>query len=417
MRLSDEMAELLEGAGGPSQQWAMKFNLALGNFFNADTMIPVSSAHFAPDIRMGGAACVRLLEDTVSAGARVKVPSYLDPCAVDFGRAAQLIAEYGLTKDFVAGDKRLQLLCRQVGFVATHTCINYQTVSPPAFGEHLAWGDTGAAVCANALFGARTNFEGGPSALASALLGYTPAYGMHLSEKRRGNLLVRLDCAPKEIADWGAVAAWVGALNPGYDTVPVVYGDFSAPSFAMLKQFGVALASYGGHAMFHVVGYTPEAVSMEKAFGGDRLPSEQHTMTQAHLDEMFEKEALGQRDVDLVVFAAPQLAIDEIFSINREMAGRMVHENTKLIIALDPQVKLQADNSGLADEMTALGVEFTTGTCFYSEAPLMREAMNWRTLVTNSAKLVNTLRSAKFDCSLQRLGTCINTAVNGRLTE
>ena len=87
MRLTDDQKKWLEGQGGRSLQWAMEFNLALGQFFDAETMVPVSSAHFAPDLRMGGKACVRLLEETVETGAKVRVPSYLDPCSVDFGRA------------------------------------------------------------------------------------------------------------------------------------------------------------------------------------------------------------------------------------------------------------------------------------------------------------------------------------------
>ena len=395
-------------------QWAMEFNLALGEFFEADEMVRVTSAHFAPDLGMGGEACTRLLQRTVDGGGRVVVPSYLDPCSVDFGRSAEMISEYGLTDTFVRDDRRLQELCRQVGFVPTHTCINYQTVSPPAPGEHLAWGDTGTAIMANAVFGARTNFEGGPSALASALIGCTPAYGMHLDENRRGNLVVNLACNPLEAADWGAVAAWAGSIRPGYKTVPVFTGNFMAPRFAMLKQLGVSLASYGGHAMFHVVGVTSEAPSLEDAIDGTET-AEEFTMSQADLDGLLESGEFVGRDVDLVVFAAPQLAIDEIIEIKRRLGGRKVHENTKIIIALDPQVKIQANSAGLSPELTALGVELSTGTCFYPEAPLMREKMGWKTLVTNSAKLVNTLRPSGFDCALRRIDACIEAAVSGKL--
>ena len=395
-------------------QWAMEFNLALGEFFDADQMLPITSAHFAPDLRMGGEACTRLLQRTVDDGARVVVPSYLDPCSVDFGRAAEMVAEYGLSNAFVEADRRLQELCRQIGFVPTYTCIAYQTVSPPAPGERLAWGDTGTAIMANAVFAARTNFEGGPSALASALLGSTPAYGMHLDQHRRGNLVVRIECEPNEAADWGAIAAWSGSLCPGYDTVPVFIGEFVAPDFTMLKQLGVALASYGGHAMFHVVGITPESPTLEAALGGTKAVDE-YVMTQADLDGLLNSGDLAGRAVDLVVFAAPQLAIDEIIDIGHRLDGRKVHENTRLIIALDPQVRLQADNSGLSMELESLGVEFSTGTCFYPEAPLMLARTGWKTLATNSAKLVNTLRPSGFDCALCRIDTCIDSAVTGRM--
>jgi hypothetical protein len=166
--------------------------------------------------------------------------------------------------------------------------------------------------------------------------------------------------------------------------------------------------------MFHLVGVTPEAPTLEAASGGAEI-TDRHTMTRADLDEILRGGDLEGRDIDLVVFAAPQLAIDEIIEIHGRLDGRRVHENTRLIIALDPQVRLQADNAGLTPELAKAGVELSTGTCFYAEAPLMRAKTGWQTLVTNSAKLVNTLRPSGFDCSLRRIDACIDAALTGRL--
>jgi len=414
MELTEQQSRWLAGEAGASIQWAMTFNEALGHFFDAPRMVPVSSAHFAPDTRMAGMAGKDLLQRLVDDNARVVVPSYLDPCTVDFGRAAELIASYGLTEEFVQQDRAVFRHCRELGFLPTYSCINYQTVTPPRFGEHLAWGDTGTAISANSIFGARTNFEGGPSALASALTGFTPAYGMHLAENRSANLVVKIDCNPREIADWGAIAAWAGQIATGYDTVPVFYGNFSSPTLNMLKQLGVALASYGGHAMFHVVGATPEAPSLEVACGG-RIPADEHVCTETEMEAVFDRSQLDQEAVDLVVFAAPQLSIDEVAEIVDRMDGRRVHSGTKLIMAVDPQVRAQADNAGISHTLAALGAELSTGTCFYQEAPLMREKTGWRTVVTNSAKLVNALASAGYSSAFRRLGTCLDAATTGRL--
>lgn len=414
MELSPEQSQWLDGDAGPSLQWAMNFNHALGSFFDAPGMVPISSAHFAPDTRMAGQAGLALLRKLVGEDAKILVPGYLDPCAVDFGRAAELVANYGLPEAFVNEDRETQRLCHRLGFLPTYSCINYQTVTPPRFGEHLAWGDTGAAISANALFGARTNFEGGPSALASALTGCTPAYGLHLPENRRANLKVKIECEPGEIADWGAVAAWAGQLATGYETVPVFYGDFAPPTFNMLKQLGVALASYGGHAMFHVVGATPEAPSLSTACGG-QTPETEYIIKKADLLDIFDRNTPRSTHVDLVVFAAPQLSIDEVADIAATLADRKVHSDVKLIIAVDPQVKGQADSAGLTDRLNTAGAEFSTGTCFYSEAPLMRETTGWRTVVTNSAKLANTLASAGYETGLRRLAVCLDAATSGRL--
>lgn len=414
MHLSNEEKACLDGARGPALQWAMTFNAALGRFFDAAHMVPIESAHFAMDARLMGAPGRALLARLEAEGARVKVPATLDPCVVDFTREAEMIADYGLPRDVVEHDRSGIAACRRLGFLPTQSCITYQTVTPPRFGAHLAWGDTGAAIAANGMFGARTNFEGGPSALASALLGTTPAYGLHLPENRRGTISIRIDAEPTEIADWGAIAIWASQIATGYDTVPVFHGDFAPPSFAMVKQLGVALASHGSHAMFHLVGATPEAQTREAAFGG-AVPRDVPVCGKAEIASVFEHYSLDQPEVDVVVFAAPQLAIDEVIDIVARMKGRKVHTNTKLLLAVDPQVRVKADNAGLTQDLQASGGEFLTGTCFYAEAPLMRAAKGWKTVVTNSAKLVNTLASAGYVTALRRIDDCLDAATSGRL--
>ena len=414
MQLTDLQKSWLHGDAGPSLQWAMEFVHALGEFYDVPSLLPIESAHFAPDVRMGGDTSVRLLENFVKDQAKIRVPGYLDPCHIDFEKEVEIVAAGGLTQSFVDGERHIIGLCRRLGFYPTQSCIPYQSFAPPRYGAHLAWGDTGAAISANSIFGARTNFEGGPSALASALVGCTPAYGLHLPENRRGNLLIKIQCDPREVADWGAIAAWSGQIATGYETVPVFFGDFAAPTFNMVKQLGVALASYGGHAMFHLVGATPEALTLEMACGGT-LPGEMHCMTPADLGAMFERQTLSDPDVDLVVFAAPQLSLEEILEVVERLGDRRVHENTRLIMGVDLQVKAQADNAGLTERVIACGAEFSTGTCFYPEAPLMRDGFGWRSVVTNSAKLVNTLASAGYETALRRIDDCLNAAVTGRL--
>ena len=414
MELTDKERSWLAGDEGDAKQWAMQFNHDLGKFFGANRMLPVASAHFAPDLRMGGDTSVALLEGFVREDAQILVEGYLDPCHIDFEKEAEIVGRWGVPQSFVDEERRVLSLCRKLGFRPTQTCIPYQTVAPPKFGEHLSWGDTGAAICANSMFGARTNFEGGPSALASALIGRTPAYGLHLTENRRGNLLIEIQCDPREIADWGAIAALSGDFARGYDTVPIFTCDSAQPTTNMVKQLGVALASFGGHAMFHLVGVTPEAPSLEAACQGI-LPIQRHVISQKDLDAAFARKTLSQPDVDLVVFAAPQLSFDEVEEVVARLNNRRVHENARLVMAVDLHVKAVADQTGLTKRVLKLGAEFSSGTCFYPEAPLMREGTGWRSVVTNSAKLVNTLASAGYETALRRLDGCLSAAVTGKL--
>ncbi len=125
-------------------------------------------------------------------------------------------------------DRRL----RRMDVVTTDTCINYQTVYQPHLGEHVAWGDTGTVIYANSVFGARSNFEAGPAALAAALTGRTPEYGFHLDEHRKGSFAVELKAKLDDLADWGAVGKLVGESHQNYYAVPVFHGYHRTPDRA-----------------------------------------------------------------------------------------------------------------------------------------------------------------------------------------
>ena len=146
----------------------------------------------------------------------------------------------------------------------TNTCINYQTILPPVRGEHLALGDTGVVIYSNSVMGARSNFEGGPSALAAGLTGRTPRYGYHLDAHRAGTMHFDVQHQPTDFADWGALGGIVGRAANSYWQVPVVTGIRAVPSSDQLKHFGAALASFGSVALFHMPGVTPEAPTLAR---------------------------------------------------------------------------------------------------------------------------------------------------------
>src|SRR5262249_47514509 len=161
-----------------------------------------------------------------------------------------------------------------LGVLMTNTCINYQTIMPPVIGEHVAYGDTGVVIYCNSVCGARSNFEGGPSALAAALTGRTPRYGYHLEARRRATLVIEVGWTPRDLNDWGALGGIVGRLAGDYWQVPALVGLERAPTSDEMKHFGAALASYGSVALFHMAGITPEARRLADAVGeGDTLPT------------------------------------------------------------------------------------------------------------------------------------------------
>jgi hypothetical protein len=292
----------------------------------------------------------------------------------------------------------------------TDTCINYQTVMAPLRGEHIAWGDTGSVIYANSVLGARSNFEGGPSALAAALTGRTPRYGYHLDPSRRATKRFRLMANPRDLSEWGAAGGIVGEACGSYWHVPVIEGLSSVPGSDALKHFGAALASFGSVALFHMPGITAEEGELAGATG-DPL-----RIGPADIAAFLSRYAAPGDKLDVVVFAAPQLSLYEMNAVAGALDGRQIHPDTTVIVATSPEIKHAADRMGLTPRIEASGAIVAQGICFYqSYAREMAEANGWTRLMTNSAKLVNILGGYGYQSSLASLDRCIDSAVAGRV--
>ena len=228
-------------------------------------MVEVTQAHIMGDTESLGDAGVRFLEGLAGAPEgerRVRIPTITDPRGVDFA-AYRRIKQ---TDAMAQLEQRAIDAFRALGVLMTDTCINYQTIMPPTAGEHLAMGDTGVTIYCNSVLGARSNFEGGPSALAAGLTGRTPRYGYHLDSGRRGTCRVVVETPPRDLSEWGALGGIVGRHAGSYWAVPVVEGIDAPPGSDALKHFGAAMASFGSVAMFHMAGITPECATTAEVF-------------------------------------------------------------------------------------------------------------------------------------------------------
>src|SRR5438105_12062432 len=275
MRLTEDERAMLAGAAGEPGRWAIQHQIAVGEFFDAADLVPVSQAHIMADTESLGEAGIRFLESLAAAPEterRVRIPTLTDPRGLDF----QTYKRLGQTDAMAALEARTIAALKSFGVLMTDTCINYQTILPPTRGEHLAMGDTGVVIYSNSVFGARSNFEGGPSALAAGLTGRTPRYGYHLDEHRRPTRRFRLAAVPRELSEWGALGGIVGRECGSYWEVPLIGGIDSPPGSDALKHFGAAMASYGSTALFHMPGITPETNETDR-------PRSQ-TITRAEID-------------------------------------------------------------------------------------------------------------------------------------
>src|SRR5439155_8706511 len=256
MTLNDEEQDILAGKAGPVARLALQHQLKVGEFFGAKDFVPVTQAHIMADTESLGEAGVRWLEGLAAAPERqrqVRVPTITDPRGTDFAKAAFL----GQTPAMLELERRAISAFERLGVAMTDTCINYQTIQAPTRNEHVAFGDTGVVIYSNSICGARSNFEGGPSALAAGLTGRTPRYGFHLPEMRRATLRIQVEFTPTSLNGWGALGGVIGRIAGNYWAVPVIEGVEGAPKSDQLKHFGASMASFGSIALFHLAGLTP----------------------------------------------------------------------------------------------------------------------------------------------------------------
>jgi len=415
MRLNDFEEDMLNGKHGWPRQFGMEQIVKVGDFFDAQDCVEVAQVHLMADTESLGEDGVEFLEKLAQLPLEeraVKVPTVTDPRGIDFEHYKEL----GQSDAQADLERRAIVAFRALGVMMTDTCINYQTIMPPVLGEHLAFGDTGSSIYANSVQGARTNFQGGPSALASALTGRAPRYGFHLDECRKGRKIFKVDHAPGDFTEWGALGGVIGRQMESYWDVPVIefVSEHRHPTSDELKHFGAALASYGSTALFHMLGVTPEAFDGSAPLVDDL---EQMDVIGAGDIETFIEAYWPQDDVvDVVVFAAPQLSLIEISQVADLLDGQKINEKVALIATVSPEVKSAADRMGVTAKIEKSGGLLLQGVCFYQMcAREIGEAKGWKRLLTNSAKLVNIIGGYGYDPVLASLECCVRSAVQGRL--
>lgn len=412
MKLPVAAQAMLAGEMGPARRWAVEHQLQVGRMFDAADMVAVSQSHMMADPESVGPAGVELVEGFAALPEderRVMIPMITDPRGVDLNYYDPL----GQTEDMANLERRFIAACQAMGIVMTNTCINYQTIMPPVRGDHVAYGDTGVVIYSNSFCGARSNFEGGPSALAAGLTGFTPRYGLHLDQNRVATRRFVVDHTPDELTEWGVLGALIGRRAGSYWEVPVIEGIDRVPTSDEAKHMGAAMASYGSIPLFHIVGVTPECNSLSDVNGAN-LTIERITETDiAQLRGAFG--ATGEK-VDVVVFAAPQLSIIEMQSVAQLCRGRKLHPDTAMLVCTPASVYIDAKDAGFIDDIESFGARVLQGTCFYQQyAREIGEANGWTRLLSNSTKIVNILGGYGYKPALASMADCVEAAVAGEM--
>jgi predicted aconitase len=404
MRLTDEERSMLQGDQGEGVRKAMEIVVALGTIYEAQDLVSISHVQVSGvSYKNLGDAGLDFLREWAAQGARIRVPTTLNPAGMDLLHWEKL----GFPADFAAQQQAVLDAFASMGIQNTCTCTPYLVGYAPRLGDHIAWGESSAISFANSVLGARTNREGGPGALAAAICGRTARYGLHLDENRAPQFLVDVRCPIQRDADWSALGYSVGRRVA--NGVPYLRGlEHAACNATNLKLFGAAMAASGAVALYHIEGVTPEAENFSQIsnFKG-------HGIGIASLDEGYAELNHSTTDsIDLVWIGCPHASLDEIERIADRLHGRLVR--TALWITTARQVRDEAGRRGWLDRIQASGGRIVSDTCLVV-APV--EALGFRSMATNSGKGAFYGPShAHVATHFGSLDQCLNAALSGEWT-
>ena len=242
------------------------------------------------------------------------------------------------------------------------TCTPYLVGNVPAMGEHLAWMESSAVIFANSVLGARTNTEGRESTSAAMLTGKIPDWGLHRTEGRFGTRRIDVQLPVESVMDWGMLGYFVGDMVQ--ERIPVIAGDFARPEIVRLKHFGAAASSSGGVEMYHIAGTTPEAESVEMAFGPNS-PVETFTYGKAEQRRVYDQLNANASDpnVDYVMLGCPHAALEQLREAAALLEGTRVSANCALWIFTSRAVRSEADRLGYIKIINDAGGVVLTDTC------------------------------------------------------
>lgn len=405
MKLDSRQADMLEGRFGLPSQIAMRMLTAVGSAYDAEELIPVGSVHLGISGMSMAEPGMRFLEKLVAHEAAFVVPTTLNILSMDRDAVGTVPA--------IRADEEVQLRIARasetLGAKPTYTCNPFLLGVAPRRNESVAWNESATAPYINSVLGARTNREGA-TALASALTGYTPNYGMHVPANRVGAALIEVTVPVSGADDFnvlgGAVARAAGAR------IPVVEGIQRPPSLDEWTAFCAAFAAISNLAMFHVVGITPEAPTRADAMGAAAPARPPMRIGAAELThERARYETAREEALDVVAIGCPHASLDQVTAIADMIGSRSVDPKVSFVVQVNRDCAESANQTGLAQRLAAAGVTLLSDSCVhvaYDQIP------QGRTLATNSLKIAYLTASHNVNVHFGTLDDCVRAAVAGR---
>lgn len=400
MELTQEEQEMLDGQFGEGAKIAMKIQVALGDVFNAKRMVPVSRTHVALSNQD---ADIWFAEKMVEAGAKCRVSPTVNPgFNLEYFQCITTISK----KD-EEQIRRTRKAYKELGATLTFDCTPYLEKNVPRFGEITAYSESSATPFINSVYGARTNRESAQSALCAAITGRTPLYGFLLDENRKGEVLVDVQAEIKNDFDYQllgyALPKKLKFKTPVFVNVP------TNPSPAALMNLGAQLNTAGNVPMYHIVGVTPEAQTLEAAFHGEE-PQKIITITEEDLEKVHEEITDPGGKIDFALFGCPHFNIDQVKYVANLVKGKQM--KVKMWIMTSALTKNLATKMGLLETLQAAGGDIVDDTCM--DQPCW-EFLYGKKGVTDSPKCAYYTKRRKMEFVIREVDECIDACMRGEI--
>jgi predicted aconitase len=396
MILTKNEERMLDGEKGYAVKKSMEILVALGNIYGAEKLIEVGSVQVAGvSYHNLGDAGLEFLNELAKDG-KVKVLTTLNPAGMDLEDWRKL----GIDEEFAKKQNLVIEAFNKMGIIISCTCTPYLIGNLPRYGEHIAWSESSAVTFANSVIGAKTNREGGPSALAAAFVGKTPFYGLHLDENRVPDVHVEVTAELTKFSDWGALGYCIG--KGAQSKIPYITG-IKDTNVDELKTFCASVVTFGAKPLFYMKDITPASEKMQP-------PKEKITITDRDIQEAYNAINDETEDIDFVCIGCPHASIKEIAQIADLVKGKKILASTEFWVATSRPAKQLADKRGYTEIIENAGGKFACDTCM-AVAPLKGR---FRAIATTSAKGCYYSRQNKMLTKMGSLEECIEAGVTGK---
>ncbi len=393
MELTREEQDMAAGKYGKATQTAMDILITLGEIYGAEKLIDITS------VQIAGVSYANLNEpglswlENMAQDGKVRVFTTLNPAGMDLEEWRKL----AISEEFAENQQRVIEAFGRLGVITTCSCTPYLYGNLPAYGQHISWSESSAVCYANSVLGAKTNREGGPSALSAALVGKTPEYGFHLEENRQPELTVEVKCEVKDTYRFGALGK---VLGDRFGKKITYITGIPKASVEELKSFCASYATYGGVALFHMKDITPNRVN--------KVPDTVETVTEEDM-----KKALGDLDdeteIDFISLGCPHASLKELEYIAKKLEGKSINPKKEVWITTARPTKQIADRMGFTKLIEDSGAKIAADTCCVV-APIKGR---FHGLASDSAKMCyyGSGRN-KFAVKLMSMDECLEEALS-----